>query len=166
MVVTGFAASGHWENKSEWLVCSFTLRFWDSPSPAQGGRRLTGAGDGVKLLRKVGAASVAQFAVRSDVVVAPPEVFVDHARLGQRPHLFTVRAFVAEAAMEAFHKAILPRATETVLMQFSASHSCTTLAMDSDPLSLRRYCGSPCSSLTGFSTAPPIVETDTEAAAE
>ena len=53
-------------------------------------------------------ALVAQLAVRSKVVVAVPEVFDDHSGFGQRPELLAVEAFVAEAAMEAFHEPVLP----------------------------------------------------------
>ena len=43
-------------------------------------------------------------------VVVLAEVFDDDTGLGQGPELLAVQAFVAEAGVERFHKAVLPRA--------------------------------------------------------
>ena len=43
-------------------------------------------------------------------LVVLAEVFDDDTGLGQRPELLAVQAFVAEAGVERFHKAVLPRA--------------------------------------------------------
>jgi hypothetical protein len=53
------------------------------------------------LSREAGWAGVAKLAVRPLGVVGAAEVFDDHPGLGQRPELFAVEAFVAEAAKNA-----------------------------------------------------------------
>ena len=54
-------------------------------------------------------AAVAEFAVGPHGVVLDPEVLDDDAGLGQRPHLLPIEALIAEAGVERFHEAILPR---------------------------------------------------------
>ena len=54
-------------------------------------------------------AAVAEFAVEPQGVVLDPEVLDDNVGLGQRPHLLLIEALIAEAGVERFHKAILPR---------------------------------------------------------
>ena len=55
-------------------------------------------------------ALVAEIAVRASVVVVVAEVSDDHAGFAQCPELLLVEALVTEAAMEALHAAVLPRA--------------------------------------------------------
>ena len=54
-------------------------------------------------------AAVAEFAVGPHGVVLDPEVLDDDAGLGEGPELFAVEALIAEAGVERFHEAILPR---------------------------------------------------------
>ena len=54
-------------------------------------------------------ATVAEFAVGAHGIVLGPEVFDDHAGFGKRPRLFPIEAFIAEAVVERFNEAILPR---------------------------------------------------------
>ena len=54
-------------------------------------------------------AAVAEFAVEPQGVVLDPEVLDDNVGLGQRPHLLLIEALIAEAGVERFHEAILPR---------------------------------------------------------
>ena len=62
------------------------------------------------LCRKAHRADVAELAVGTRVVVVLAEVGDDHPRLGECPKRLLVEALVAEAAMEAFHAAVLPGA--------------------------------------------------------
>jgi len=48
--------------------------------------------------------------VRAHEIVFIPKVLDDHTGLGERPELLPVEALVAEAAVEGFDEAILPRA--------------------------------------------------------
>jgi hypothetical protein len=54
-------------------------------------------------------AAVAEFAVEPQGVVLDPEVLDDNVGLGQRLHLLLIEALIAEAEVERFHEAILPR---------------------------------------------------------
>ena len=54
-------------------------------------------------------AAVAEFAVEPQGVVLDPEVLDDNVGLGQRSHLLPIEALIAEAGVERFHEAILPR---------------------------------------------------------
>ena len=44
------------------------------------------------------------------IVVLPLSVFDYHSSLGQSPKILSVKAFLSEASIEAFHVSILPRA--------------------------------------------------------
>ena len=48
--------------------------------------------------------------MRPEGVVFPAVVLDDHAGFGERPELLPVKAFIAEASVEALHIAVLPRA--------------------------------------------------------
>ena len=65
-------------------------------------------GEWIKQCCEAGRALVAEFAMWTTLVVVTAEVLDDHARLGERPKLFLVEAFVPEAGVEALHEPILP----------------------------------------------------------
>jgi hypothetical protein len=58
----------------------------------------------------MGRADIAKLAVRPPAVVDAAEVFNNYPSLGEGPELFPVQAFIAEAAVKRFHKAVLPGA--------------------------------------------------------
>lgn len=88
--------------------------------------------------------------MRPVTVVVAPEVLDDDAGLGKRPKLFPVKTLVAEAAMEALDEPVMPRAGRLNIDRLDpvrSSQRWTSLAMNSEPLSLRRYSGAPCSAM-------------------
>jgi hypothetical protein len=78
------------------------------------------------------------------MVVVTPVVLDDDTSFGQRPELFPIEAFIAEETMGVLNEAVLPRARRLdidVMIWFWASQHWTSRAMNSKPLSLRRYSG-------------------------
>ena len=66
--------------------------------------------------------------------------------LAEGPELLLIEAFVAEAAVEGFHEAVLASTTGLnveLLTELSASQRWSSLAINSDPLSERIYSGAP-----------------------
>ena len=82
----------------------------------------------------------------SDGVVLPPPLFDEHFRLLQRVEDLPLQDFFAQRPVEAFVVAILPRLPGSIYSVFTStrsSHSRTTLAVNSGPLSDRRLAGGP-----------------------
>ena len=83
----------------------------------------------------------------ADLVVLPPPAFDEDLGFQQRVDAFAVEALVAELAVEGFHIAVLLGTAgldeEVGGTPTRCSQSRTALAVNSGPLSDRRYVGGP-----------------------
>ena len=90
---------------------------------------------------------IAQGTVWSDRVVLPAAPFDQDLCLGERVEDLPVEEFITQLAVERFDIAVLPRTAgldEYVSTSSASSHSRTSSAVNSGPLSARMWAGRPC----------------------